>query len=200
MENNLAGRGLRRGVAALAFLVCVGVGRAAEAPAAGVELLLRAFMAAVDRTREDQLPAAVAKTVKDRFPSASVLTFDRSHRSGVLCYDVVLRQVERRLRVEVAADGSVGEIESRLSLASLPAEHQALVLAATGEGELHSIDTHLRLGLAHAGTFVLLDEPVGFYDVRYQRNEGDRTRLVKIPFKGDQTLAALTGGMSGPAR
>jgi hypothetical protein len=158
-----------------------------------VELVLSAFLAGISRNCQDQLPDAVAKTVKERFPEASVLTFDRSHRRGLLCYDVVLRQLERRTRVEVAADGSVGEIESRLSLESLPAAHRAMVLAATGEGEVRSIDTHLRLGLPREGTFVLLDEPIGFHDVRYQRGEGERARLVKIPFKGDQGLVALTG-------
>lgn len=180
--------------AGLALLVLTGLARAAEAPAAGVELLLSAFLAAADRNSQDQLPDAVAKTVKERFPAASVLTFSRNHRSGVLCYDVILRQLERRTRVEVAVDGSVGEIQSRLSLESLPADQQAMVLAATGDGEVRSIDTHLRLGLARAGTFVLLDEPVGFHDVRYQRGQGERARLVKIPFRGDQALVALTGG------
>lgn len=175
-------------------LLAAGLARAEEASAAGVELVLSAFLAGISRNCQDQLPDAVAKTVKERFPAASVLTFDRNHRRGLLCYDVVLRQLERRTRVEVAVDGSVGEIESRLSLESLPAAHQAMVLAVTGDGEVRSIDTHLRLGLAHEGTFVLLDEPVGFHDVRYQRGEGERARLVKIPFKGDQALAALTGG------
>jgi hypothetical protein len=192
-DTSTSWRNLRGAVAALALFLGTGLARAEEAPAAGIELLLSAFLAAANRNCQDLLPKAVAKTLKERFPAASVLTFDRINRHGVLCYDVVLRQLEQRTQVEVAADGSVGEIQSRLSLSSLPAAHQAMVLAATGEGEVRSIETHLRLGLARGGTFALLDEPVGFHDVRYQRGEGERTRLVKIPFTGDQTLAALTG-------
>ena len=186
--------------AGLTLLASAGLARAEEASSAGVELVLSAFLAGVSRNCEDQLPDAVAKTVRERFPTASVLTFDRNRRQGLLCYDVVLRQLERRTRVEVAADGSVGEIVSRLSLESLPAEHQAMVLAAAGEGEVRSIDTHLRLGLPQGGTFVLLDEPVGFHDVRYQRGEGERARLVKVPFTGNQPLVALTGSDGGASR
>jgi hypothetical protein len=191
--NTATTRQRRYAVAALALLAAVSPLRAEENPTAGIELLLSAFLAASNRDCQDLLPEAVAKTVRERFPEASVLNFDRNHRRGVLCYDVILQQLERRTRIEIAADGSVGEIQSKLSLASLPAAHQALVLAATADGELRSIDTHLRLGLAREGTFVLLDEPVGFYDVRYQRGGDERARLVKVPFKGDQALAALTG-------
>ena len=193
MRNITTRRSLCGAAAGLVLLVFTGLARAEDAPAAGIEFLLSALLAGIDRDCADQLPEAVAKTVRERFPAASVLTFDRSHRGGMLCYDVVLRQLERRTRVEVAADGSVGEIQSRLTLSSLPAEHQAMVLAATGEGEVRSIDTHLRLGLPHEGTFVLLDEPIGFHDVRFQRGDGERARLVKIPFKGDQAMVALTG-------
>jgi hypothetical protein len=199
MQKTMIKLSLCGAVAGLALLLPAGLARAGEAPTAGVELLLGALLAGGNRNGQEQLPDAVAKTVRERFPAASVLSFDRNHRRGVLCYDVLLRQLERRTQVEVAADGSVGEIQSRLSLESLPAAHQAMVLAITGDGELRSIDTHLRLGLAHAGTFALLDEPVGFYDVRYQRAEGERTRLVKVSFKGDETLTALTGSDGGAA-
>jgi len=186
-------RCLLRAAGVLALWLVAAVAPAEEATAAGVELVLSAFLAGLSRSCEDQLPDAVVRTVRDRFPAASVLTFDRDYRRGLRCYDLVLRQLERRTRVVVAADGSIGEIESRLALQSLPVAHQALVRAATGDGEVCSIDTHLRLGLPSGGTFVLLDEPTGCYDVRYQRSAGERARLVKIPFTGDDALLALTG-------
>jgi hypothetical protein len=189
----LTRRSLCRAVAALSLLAAAALTRADDASSAGVGLFLGAFLAGFNSTCEDQLPDTVLKTVHERFPAASVLTFDRDYRRGLHCYDLVLKHLERRTRVVVAADGSIGEIESRLSLESLPAAHQALVRAATGDGEVCSIDTHLRLGLPSGGTFVLLDEPTGCYDVRFQRNEGERARLVKIPFTGDEPLLALTG-------
>ena len=198
MRSTTMRRSLSCAALALALLTTASQTGAGEAQGAGVGLLLSAFLAAAERHGEEQLPAAVTKTLKERFPAAAVLTFDLNHRRGVLCYDIVLSQVEHRTRVEIAEDGSVGEIRSRLSLEVLPAEHQAMVLAATGDGEVCTIDTHLRLGLAHEGTFALLAEPEGFHDVTYQRAQGERAQLVKIPFKGDATLAAL-GGRVGEA-
>ena len=74
------------------------------------------------------LPAPVAQTIKEKFPDAIVVGFVMEREPGVRYYEVNLRRGEDRIEVEVAPDGNIGEIESRVVLErtvrSSPSENQ----------------------------------------------------------------------------
>jgi hypothetical protein len=130
------------------------------------------------------LPAPVAQTIKEKFPGATVVGFVMEREPGVRYYEVNLRRDEDRIEVEVAPDGSIGEIESRVALEGLSEAHQARLREAVGRGKIHRVEKHVRVGRGRNGTFAPLKSPVGFYEVKYY--DGDRRRAVKVPIDPDQ--------------
>jgi hypothetical protein len=114
----------------------------------------------------------------------AVVGFVMEREPGVRYYEVNLRRDEDRIEVEVAPDGSIGEIESRVALEGLSEAHQARLREAVGRGKIHRVEKHVRVGRGRNGTFAPLKSPVGFYEVKYY--DGDRRRAVKVPIDPDQ--------------
>jgi hypothetical protein len=139
---------------------------------------------AAEHGKIKHLPAPIAQTIKEKFPGATVVGFVMEREPGVRYYEVNLRRGEDRIEVEVAPDGSIGEIESRVALEGLPEAHQARIREAVGRGKIHRVEKHVRVGRGRNGTFAPLKSPVGFYEVKYY--DDDRRRAVKVPIDPDQ--------------
>lgn|GEM_PF-2627375 len=177
--------------AAFLFLLAGGGLATAGAPpdAAGIAPLLAALLTAVDQHTPEKPPEAVAATVREYFPQASVVTVGRKSLNGLPCYNVLLRQADEDATIEVATDGSVGSIRLQAQLEDLPAAQQARVAAAVQDGAVRSLSLHLRLGVARDGTFAPLDDPDLFYAVKYQGEEGPR--VANVPASAADLRAAL---------
>jgi hypothetical protein len=157
--------------------------------AAGLEPLVAALVAAAERNSPEQPPEAVATAAKALFPHASLVTFGRKSLNGVPCYEVLLRQAEQDVSVDIGSDGSIGSIQLQARIEQLAADEQARIAAAARNGPVHGVGLHLRLGIAREGTFVPIEEPEGHYQVRYLR--GSRTRVANVALAPDQVPAAL---------
>ena len=134
-----------------------------------------------------QLPDPVAKAVKEKFPDATVVGFEREREGGVKYYEVELRQAGDRIEVEVAPDGKTGEIESVVAFANLPQADQTRVRVKIGQGKIVRIEKHVRIGRGRGGTFEPLKTPVGFYEVKYRDGKGRRE--IKIAIDPNQEAA-----------
>jgi hypothetical protein len=150
----------------------------------------------VEAARRRALPPAVAKAVKEAFPEATVTSFGRERERGVMYYEVSLRDHGNRIEVEVAPDGSIGEIEAVVDMADVPAGVTDQIRRATRGGRILRVEKHERRGVGRGGRFVPLDRPRTFYEVKYSRNGRRReiivrhTEAVKLPGKARIALKA----------
>ncbi|GEM_PF-2753219 len=166
---------MRRFVCA-AIAVAVAGMLAAPIAQAGGEKEARARDAAWAR----KLPAPVVQTMRDRFPGALIHSAGRERETDVLYYEVNLRRGEDRFEVEVAPDGSVGEIEGRVKFENLPEPHQDRIRAAVGAAKIKRVEKHVRIGQGKEGSFVPLEKPVGFYEVKCLSNGNAHEKKVAI--------------------
>jgi len=134
-----------------------------------------------------QLPAAAARTLTEKFPGATILSVGREREEGVRYYEVNLRRGKDRIEVEIAPDGSIGEIESVVTLSGLPKAHQKRIREAVGKGKIRRVEKHVRVGRGKNGVFAPLKTPVGFYEVKCYA--GDRRREAKVALDPAQVWA-----------
>lgn len=133
------------------------------------------------------LPLPVVDTLENRFPGASVEEFGMESERGVAYYDIQLSDRGSLFEVEIATDGTVGETEEEVTLSSLPPDHQNLIRAAVGRGEIRRIERHVRVGIPRAGTFIPVAKSATFYDVGYR--VGGLNRSVQLPLAPEQAWA-----------
>ena len=131
------------------------------------------------KSKRNQLPQAVVRTIQERFPDAKVTGFGKEREQGVRYYEVNLCQGESKIEVEVAPDGNIGEIESKVSFNELSADDQTKIRKGTHGGRIIRVEKHQRIGRPGNGTFVPLKLPTTFYEVKYY--QGNRKKEVKIP-------------------
>jgi uncharacterized membrane protein YkoI len=67
--------------------------------------------AAGEKIPIDQLPAAVLKAVKERFPNGQLLSAERERDDGKLQFEVKVRDGGKKYEVEVTPDGKILEVE-----------------------------------------------------------------------------------------
>jgi hypothetical protein len=135
----------------------------------------------------DALPSPVLDTLERRFPGASVEEFGMESERGIAYYEIQLSDGGHLFEVEIATDGTVGETEAVVTFSSLPPDHQELIRAAVGRGEVREIERHVRIGIPRAGTFVPVAEAAAFYDVSYR--VGGLNRSVQLPLAPEQAWA-----------
>lgn len=149
-----------------------------------IVLVCAATSLTTEHAQSKQLPEPVLRTITEKFPGATVVSFGMEREPGVRYYEVNLRRDGDRIEVEVAPDGNIGEIESIVAFEGLPQAHQARINEAIGRGKIRRVEKHVRVGRGRNGTFVPLKSPVGFYEVTYY-DRGQR-RAVKVPIDPDQ--------------
>lgn len=77
----------------------------------------------------DQVPAAVVKAVKEKFPKAEVVESSKEVEDGKTTYELSLKDAGRAIDVSAKPDGSIVEIEKEIDPKDLPAAVSAAVKA-----------------------------------------------------------------------
>jgi hypothetical protein len=82
-----------------------------------------AFMARADEEKisVENLPAAVKKAIKKKFPKAEIEKATKEVEDGKTTYEVLLEIEDRPVDVALKADGTILEIERAIPLEELPA-------------------------------------------------------------------------------
>jgi len=80
-----------------------------------------------------ELPEAAAKALKDAFPKATVDEVKMEKEEGITIYEVELKEDKSEMDVEVAADGTILEVETDVEMKDVP-EAAAKAIQAAAEG------------------------------------------------------------------
>ncbi|MAE64500.1 MAG: hypothetical protein CMJ18_09545 [Phycisphaeraceae bacterium] len=108
-------------------------------------LLTHAHVAEARAQKGDaSLPEPVKRAIRANFPGATVIGHERDRENGVRFHDIALRYRGGRLDVEIARDGSIGEIEGRTTLDELPPSVRSVLLGAITIDQIVRIERHER--------------------------------------------------------
>jgi len=86
-----------------------------------------------------KVPEAVLAAVKAAFPKAEVVATDVETEDGVKWYDLTLKQGDAEMKVEVTAEGVIGEAEKVIPIAALP-KPVADTVAKVADGKVQPLD------------------------------------------------------------
>jgi uncharacterized membrane protein YkoI len=135
----------------------------------------------------ESLPAPAADAVRQLFPAASIVAVGQEREDGVLYYEVVLREGNETIEMEVTPDGTVGEVESRVELAAVPEIVRQAISRQAGRATVREIERHEIRGAPDGGVFVPVDPPRVLYEVAV---ELDGVRREVIIGADGKTLAS----------
>jgi hypothetical protein len=116
----------------------------------------------------DPLPAAAATAVERLFPAASVIEVGQEREHGVLLYEVLVRDGDKNVEVEVTPDGSIAEVETAVAVADLPQAVLDELRRSAGGAVFREVERHEVHGRPEHGSVVPIDPPVVFYEVEYE--------------------------------
>jgi len=143
------------------------------------------------------LPPAAEAAVRGLLPEGTIEQVGREREHGVEYYEVAVRHRGVLREVEVTADGSIGEIESRIDLAELPQAARARILAASGGEVPRTVELHEVRGTAQGGTFTPVRPPLVFYEASWVA-DGARREIVVTADGGTPPSSVAEDQDSGP--
>ncbi len=169
-----------------------------------VPVLLVGMPGGVDarpQPRKRDLPTGVERAIRTNFPRAIVISDERDRENGVRFHNVDLSHRGLTIQVEIAHDGSIGEVEGPVAIDDVPASVLRVLLASISVEQIVRIERHERWGVPRDGTFAQLDEPRIFYEAKYRR-DGKR-RQATVRYKPAAVLSArarevIESGFSSP--
>ena len=112
-----------------------------------------------------KLPPQAKAAVRALYPAAELLEVHRERERGVSYYEVVVRQQDDRIEIEVAPDGAVGEIETRVAIADAPEAVRNAILARTDGAAPRRVERHEIRGVPGGSSFVPVEPPRTVYEV-----------------------------------
>jgi len=129
-----------------------------------------------------ELPAAVAKAVKDNFPNAEIDMAEKEEEAGITLYDIEFKAAKGE--IEVAQDGTVMDIATIVEMKDVPkAAAEAIQKAAEGATIKQLEKSEVRAEIkkeGEKGRIVKLDSPRYVYEAE----------LVKGNQRGEIQVAA----------
>ncbi len=101
-----------------------------------------AFMARADEEKisVENLPAAVKKAIKKKFPKAEIEKATKEVEDGKTTYEVLLEIEDRPVDVAFKADGTILEIERAIPLEELPAKVKKALAAKYPGAKIEKVE------------------------------------------------------------
>ena len=93
------------------------------------------------KIQESNLPPAVQKTVKEQSKGATIKGYATDSEHGKTIYEAEMMIDGHSKDIEVAADGTLNEIEEEVAFASLPAKVQAALTAKAGAAKITKVES-----------------------------------------------------------
>jgi hypothetical protein len=147
--------------------------------------------------RDREMPTRVEQAVHENFPGAEVQSVGRERESQVMYYEVNLRYKGNRIEVEVAPDGTIGEVEAVVAIEDVPPAVMDAFEQRLGSARVLRVEKHERWGTGRGGTFVPLREPRLSYEVKYLVN--GRRREMSVRYQPTDALTSEARGTIGQA-
>ena len=129
-------------------------------------VLAGCFAPAAEAKKRKLTPAAEA-AVKAAFPQATIRGVGTERESGVMLFEVNLAIGQRRIELEVTANGIIVEIEERVTLEQLAKHLAEAITKAIEGGKIRRIERHEWRGRIRSGKVTRRDPPRVVYEVRY---------------------------------
>jgi hypothetical protein len=101
-----------------------------------------AFMARADEEKSSvkNLPAAVKRAIKKKFPKAEIEKVSKEVEDGKTTYEVLLEIEDRPVDVAFQADGTILEIEKEIPFKELPAQVKKALAAKYPEAKIEKVE------------------------------------------------------------
>jgi uncharacterized membrane protein YkoI len=109
--------------------------------AAAVLVLTLGATAQEKKIPESNLPPAVQKTVKEQSKGATIKDYSTDREHGKTVYEAEMMVDGHSKDIEIAADGTLNEIEEEVAFASLPAKVQAALTAKAGDAKITKVES-----------------------------------------------------------
>lgn len=141
---------------------------------------------------EEQIPGlspAAAAAVEKRYSGMLWTKTERERARGMVIHEVEFRRDGKEVEVEVAPDGTIMEIETKVSLADLPEAVAAVITAKAGGRKILEIEKEETLA---APRLVKLESPLVFYKAKAIRHLWYR----KLKVRPDGTIVGKDKGKS----
>ena len=129
-----------------------------------------------------ELTPAAKTAVMALYPEAGITGVEMEREDGLLYYEVVVRNGDEEIELEVAADGTIGEVETRIAWDDVPKNVQQTILGETGGAELQGIERREVRGVPRGESFVAVSSPITLYEVEYKSDDG--WREIAVTSKG----------------
>jgi uncharacterized membrane protein YkoI len=95
----------------------------------------------------NDLPAAVQSTITANANGGKVGKIEVETENGATTYEAKVKSGETKMEIEVAADGTLLETETKLELDDAPAAVQAAITANAGGGKVEKIEKETEKGV-----------------------------------------------------
>ena len=135
-----------------------------------------------------ELPAAAAEAIKAAFPNAKIEEVEVEEEDGLTLYEVELEQGDVEMEVEVAADGTIAEIETEIPQKDVPEAVLQAIQAADADAKIEEIEkVEIRAEvkksqLAPAAQLVKLSEAKIVYEAELKK--GDQEGEITVASDG----------------
>ena len=93
------------------------------------------------KIQESNLPSAVQKTVREQSKGATIKGYSTDREHGKTIYEAEMMVDGHSKDIEVAADGTLNEIEEEVAFASLPAKVQVALTAKAGVAKITKVES-----------------------------------------------------------
>jgi len=128
-------------------------------------------------THKALLPAAARSAINAAFPGAKIGDVESTTEKGTVHYSVDVTWQKRKLEIEVAADGTLGEIQENVKFDSLPAAVAQKVTGKANHGKVLKIEKTEIRGVPNKGTFTPLAEAQILYEITVRPVHGKKLEL-----------------------
>lgn len=122
------------------------------------------------------LPAAAADALKKAFPDALAGKAKLEDENGLKVYEVKLKPKAPKIKVEVTADGTIIEVESKIAAKDLPAAVVKAIEKAVPGATIKKAEREEVRAVVKDGKFVKLGKPKVVYEVRVVK-DGKKTEI-----------------------
>jgi hypothetical protein len=148
---------------------------------AGTAALLLGLVVVCGRVRGDeekvspgQMPKAVAKAVKKRFPGAELLGAGKEGEDGKTLYEVALKHEGQKIDVTLTPKGKIQEIEKEIAAKKLPKAVSKALKAKYGKAKVKKAEALIKV--EDDG-----EEELHAYEVVLVTKEGQTLEVVLSP-------------------
>jgi len=143
-----------------------------------------------------ELPAAVAKAVKDNFPDAEIDIVDVEEEAGITLYDIEFKAGKGE--IEVAQDGTVIDVAMIVAMKDVPKVVAEAFQKATEDATIKQIEkSEVRAEIkkeGEKGKIIKLDSPRYVYEAELVK--GDQTGEIEVAADG-KIIEALKWNTKG---